>query len=1138
MAYRTDNHIWIFLLIGAILLFHSTHIHSQPENYDIEPLPKKAELSESTVYCALQDNEGFMWLGTRTGLYRFDGVDYKAYYHNLYDPMSLSGSVIEGITEDSANYLWITSTRGLDRYDKYSDRINRMVNTVGLSPFWDMLDDGQGNIWLATWASGLLRFDKRSGKILQDVTYEPTDTARRWEMRELLMDSDGIIWIYADGPRFWRYDPGSGSYEEISDVPCTLGNLLQDQSGRIWVTSACGLYLFDKETKLFERQLNQPENPDRLKDDKVCSILEGKDGNLWITTFDGVYKYSPGLKLLYHWPYQNPYPPSLSYWYYHGLIYEDNDETIWIFNPDGMFKLRRRHENFKVINPDPPSTNDNLAVYVLNENILLYGTTKGYYEYNLRDKTFTEFNLSNTMCICIFKDSHGILWIGTRNGLYRRIESDDQTVEHIAYHHIPGDSSSLPGNYVHIITEDSSGRLWIGCQLAMPCYYDRENDRFVHLVDKPSKSLPPFPSAHEPYIFHETSDHSLIAAASGAYKIIPPFTRISDHAIIANDIIEIIPWKPFLDNTADLYVSCLDRRGNVWFGCMTMGLFKWEDDSLHGIHSKGEWTHYSKMDGLAGNFVMRIEEDLDGNIWIGATTGLSRFDPDSETFTNFFTQDGLPSNMFSKSGTRSPNGQLYFGTYDGLISFHPDSLRLNATIPPIKLTSFKINNQEVIPGEKSLLGRSVQFTDEVKLPHNLNTFSISFAVLNYIEPERNQHKYMMVGLDEDWVFSGLNNNVTYANLKPGKYTFRATGSNNDGVWNEEGVALSIRVKAPPWLKWWAYLIYGMILTGMVLLYRYYLLSRAKLRTDLEVERIEKDKVLEIEKMKSQFFTNISHEFRTPLSLILGPINDIQKRQDKLEEGDRKLLSIMKRNAGRLQKLINQLLDLSKLETGTVKLQVQEGDLSGFIRSIVLSFLSLAETRQIDYQFDIQNTSGRIYYDADKIEKILTNLVSNAFKFTPEGGKIKVGLKYNSDEEENESLFAEISVCDSGKGIPSGQIEKIFDRFYQVSSSDTREKEGTGIGLSLTRELINIYRGEITVDSKPGKGSKFIVTLPVSRDLFDAGEVIPAPSGKQRKMETSQGEIFEDLHHDVEYQPETLPESNKGRPVILIVEEDL
>jgi signal transduction histidine kinase/DNA-binding response OmpR family regulator len=745
---------------------------------------------------------------------------------------------------------------------------------------------------------------------------------------------------------------------------------------------------------------------------------------------------------------------------------------------------------------------------------LWIGTLTGLSRFNPISETFTNFY--------------------TQNGLYRRVDSDNGTVEHVAYHHIPGDSSSIPGNYLHIIFEDSSGRLWIGCQQAMPCYYDRENDCFIHLVDDPGN---PFPSDHKPYIFHETSNNALIAAAFGAYKIIPPFTRISKHAIKASDVVEIIPVEPVNIILTGSFVSCMDSRGTVWFGSHNMGLFKWVDDSLPDNRSKGKWTIYTEMDGLAGNTIMRIEEDLNGNLWIGTLTGLSRFNPISETFTNFYTQNGLPSNTFLKSGARSPTGELFFGTTAGLVSFYPNSIKLNTSIPPVRITSFKVHNQEVIPGEGSILNRSIQFTDEMHLSHNLNTFTIGFAVLNYIEPERNQHKYMLEGLDEDWVFSGLRNNITYANLKPGNYVFRATGSNNDGVWNEEGVALSIRVMAPPWLKWWAYLIYGLILTGIILLYRHYLHSRAKLKTDLEVQRVEKEKVLEIEQMKSQFFTNISHEFRTPLSLILGPINDIQKRQDKLEEGDRTLLSIMKRNAGRLQQLINQLLDLSKLEKGKEKLQVQKGDLSVFIRSFVLSFLSLAETGQINYHYDIPNTSGTIYYDADKIEKILTNLVSNAFKFTPEGGEIKIGLKYKSEGKKNEPSLAEIFVFDSGKGIPPEQIDKIFDRFYQISSSDTREKEGTGIGLSLTKELVDIYRGEIRVDSKPGKGSKFIVTLPVSRDLFEADEIIPAPSGKQGKVETSRGEILEIPDYDGVYQPDTKPESAKGQPVILIVEDN-
>jgi signal transduction histidine kinase/DNA-binding response OmpR family regulator len=300
--------------------------------------------------------------------------------------------------------------------------------------------------------------------------------------------------------------------------------------------------------------------------------------------------------------------------------------------------------------------------------------------------------------------------------------------------------------------------------------------------------------------------------------------------------------------------------------------------------------------------------------------------------------------------------------------------------------------------------------------------------------------------------------------------------------------ISFRLLPPIWRRWWAYTCYGSFILFLLLLYRRFLINRAKLRTALEIERIEKQKIQEIEQMKSRFFANISHEFRTPLTLLLGPLNDLVKNGPEFAQANRTLFSMMKRNAERLQRLINQLLDLSKLETGSVKLQVSEGSLTDFVKRILFSFLSLAETKKIKYSYDLPDITTLVYYDAEKLEKILNNLISNAFKFTQDGGRVKVVLKYLDPNVNGTPERIELLISDSGKGISKEHIERIFDRFYQVSKSDTREEEGSGIGLSLTKELVSLYNGEINVESVPGKGSVFTVSLPAAREQFSEDEI--------------------------------------------------
>jgi signal transduction histidine kinase/DNA-binding response OmpR family regulator len=341
---------------------------------------------------------------------------------------------------------------------------------------------------------------------------------------------------------------------------------------------------------------------------------------------------------------------------------------------------------------------------------------------------------------------------------------------------------------------------------------------------------------------------------------------------------------------------------------------------------------------------------------------------------------------------------------------------------------------------------------------------------------------------------------------------------------------------PPWRSWWAFTVYGLVIVFFLLWYRRFLLNRAALKTALEIERIEREKVQEMDQMKSRFFANISHEFRTPVTLLLGPLNDMMKNRPELADKDRATFKMMQRNAGRLLRLVNQLLDLSKLETGNIKLQVSEGNLTEFISRIVLSFLSLAESKEIRYEYDLPDITEPVYYDGDKLEKILTNLISNAFKFTPERGRISIILKYLTPEGYELPQQIEISVSDTGKGIPRDQIDKIFDRFYQVSSSEAEDEEGSGIGLSLTRELVGLYRGEIRVESKPGKGSVFTVNLPVAREQFTENELVTIQPDQPDRMDAWAEEFM--IPEPVEYDLVEGREEGLNGPIILVVEDNL
>jgi len=464
--------------------------------------------------------------------------------------------------------------------------------------------------------------------------------------------------------------------------------------------------------------------------------------------------------------------------------------------------------------------------------------------------------------------------------------------------------------------------------------------------------------------------------------------------------------------------------------------------------------------------------------------------------------------------------------------------------PLIQLNTIQINQEQVDfrapEAQQRLIFSDVapffNYPNDLELPHNLNHLTFNFSAIDWTAPQGIGYQYILVGLDKQWSRPGKENKAEYRNIPPGKYIFQVRAKGKANAWSET-FEYPFTILRPWWSRWWTFSIYGLILLLLARYYIKFIISRERIKAEIQIKQVEVDKMHELDQMKSRFFANISHEFRTPLTLIQGPVNDLLKRRESVIQADRKLLSIIKRNAGRLQQLISQLLDLSRLETGKLKLEVTEGDLTGLIRSIVLSFLSLAESKKINYSYELDESSLPLLFDRDKIEKILTNLVSNALKFTPEGGSVRVTLKYIQDGGPAPGSSAEIRVKDTGPGIPDEQMDKIFDRFYQVSGSDSHVHEGTGIGLALVKELVELYRGEILVESAPGKGSTFIVDLPVSREQFEEAELIPSPGKDMETALSEDPDILEYREADTLVQTDQFNKAMNDKHVILIVEDN-
>ncbi|HSM62744.1 MAG TPA: ATP-binding protein, partial [Gillisia sp.] len=507
---------------------------------------------------------------------------------------------------------------------------------------------------------------------------------------------------------------------------------------------------------------------------------------------------------------------------------------------------------------------------------------------------------------------------------------------------------------------------------------------------------------------------------------------------------------------------------------------------------KNKFFRYIDKDRLLNIDIMGILEGKNGILWLHTKSGICRFNTQNRSLRFLDENDGLPAKDFYRYAYHeNTRGDLYFGGNNKILVFNPAKIQKNANIPPIVITDFQIFNKSVKPGNDSPLSKSISNTDEIILPFNQSVFSFEFAALDYTIPDKNKYAYKMEGVDPDWVYSDASRRyVTYTHLDPGKYVLRIKGSNSDGVWNEEGASIRIII-TPPWYQtWWAYSFYVLFIIGLIYSLRRYETNRQNLKHNWELKRVEAEKFQEINQLKSRFFANISHEFRTPLTLIKGPVQQLLSGDFK--GNIEKQYKVILRNTNRLMKLINQLLDLSRLESGQMTLRLSHVNVVPLLKGLTHSFETLAKQKNIVLQFQAYENRITIYIDRDNFEKIIINLLSNAFKFTSDGGFVSVDINSVPDKVQGDKKFAEIKISNSGAGISPDKLDKIFDRFYQADDSPIRSYEGTGIGLALTKELVELHHGKITVESVPGKETTFTVYLPLGKNHLLTEEIIEVP----------------------------------------------
>ena len=1107
------NELRAFLLL-VLLLYASTAQVSAAQNHSLRfrHISTEQGLSQSKVYAVLQDSRGVMWFGTEDGLDCYDGYTIRSYKHDPATPSSLSHNRIMSLFEDSFGTLWIGTLGGLNAFDRETETFTHYQadpaspKTLSHDAVWTIYEDRRRSLWIGTLNGGLNRFDRDTqeffhypfGKEGSEALSDQTVLALYEDARENLWigTTNGLNRLDRERKHFTQFLSVATKPESLTHN--YVSSICAGQGGKLWVGTANGLNAFDPETGRSRRYYHYPGDPSTLSSNSVSTVYLDRNGTLWVTTLGGGlnrFDQEHGTFLRELALPQDPQSLSQNeIW----TIFEDRSGVIWLGTLGGGVNVTNRnterftHYENEANNPYSLSHNEVRAICETSAGELWVGTSEGLNKYDAARKGFIRYqsdisrpgSLSYNAVWSIYEDRQGNLWVGTLGGLNR---FDPDTGRFRTYMPDSSDPFSLSFHKVWPIYEDREGTLWVGTLGGGLNKFDRETERFIHYRFDPADS---YSLSHDVVSsIYETRDGTLWIGTNGGLN---RFDRERERFIRY----EYNPNNPASLSSNAVLSLYEDRRGTLWVGTAD-GLNAYNADEQH-------FSRYRKEDGLLSDSIYGILEDEQGRLWLSSNKGLSRFDPESGHIKNFDIRDGLPSNEFNIGAYfKNSSGRMFFGSLNGLVAFAPEEIRDNSLPPSIMITDFQLFNKTVLPGKDSPLERPVSETSEIELSYKDSVFSFEFVALDYAIPEKNRFAYKMEGFDEEWIQTTAQKRfATYTNLNGGHYTFRIKGANGDGTWNEEGAAIRVTIKPPPWETWWAYSLYIFTLLGAIVGYVRYKTRKQqqelrRQRKELEQERLVTERLKQLDKLKDEFLANTSHELRTPLNGIIGiaeSLFDIVAQHDV--ETVYKNLFLVISSGKRLASLVNDILDFSKMKSRELKIQRKPVDISVLTEVVLRLHETLLAGKDIHLRNEMNENLPPVLGDENRLQQILHNLVSNSIKFT-ESGTITISAEILSDASELPMAFSKnsqsrpspedfpllvVNVSDPGIGIPQEKLDSIFLSFEQADTSITRAYGGTGLGLTITKRLVELHGGSIWVESTHGKGSTFSFTLPISDEI--------------------------------------------------------
>lgn len=1127
----------LFLLIKTMLLvvlisMHQAFSQAGSAAFRFEHITVNQGLSHSDAMAVVSDHQGFVWFGTNKGMDRFDGSSLKNYSFDFeHRKQSLSVNRIRSLHVNRAGELFVgTENGGINYYDRLKDKFfpidpdsfpeterarAEMLSKASVSA---IATDRLGQIWIGAFSQGLFVLKRDSaGNFISVKRFSSEADRNSFYINDVTADEEGNIWIAANEGLFKAKsiivasDSKHSYLQNVRSGFSKVGVLHFDQKGNLWLAADEKVYFAESQNLRRVNQIDFQSVYNSFSFNELTALHYDSYGRLWVGTEFGLYvlENNPQGLGTTDMPFDNPVvslyqpqdgnPISISSSRIHD-IYEDKFKTVWIAaSSGGINKVDLLAKQFGHIKREPQNTASIANNYIntiykdARSNLLWIGTRNGFSRYNLRTQKATNFlsqkgggDITGIDVNNIFRDSAGKLWISTwNNGFY--IFTEEEGKEVLRQYDLTQDQNAITYKAATAFVEDNFGFLWIATSELGLRKYSLEGKLLQTYL--PSNSDIPTSSINSLYY---DSDNAILWAGTpnaGLLKLKVEEDGLSLMKQYGNDP----------DDSASLGINYVwpilkSKTGDFWIGTIGAGLHKLTTDST----GKEVIIRYSKW--LPEVDVESILEDDDGNLWIGGA-GLYKFNPHTKEYLKFNVDDGLQSNSFKVGAAyKDENGIMYFGGINGLNYFDPGHIKVNPHPPMVLITELKVQNKSVEIGEelngRVLLEKNISYTDEITIKASENDFSIGFVSLHFINPEKHLFAYKLDGYQDEWIYPEKGQrNANFSNLDPGEYTFMVKSTNGEGKWSENYAAIDVEVLPPWWKTWWAYALYFLLVVTALWIARRIAVYRREMKNTLLVEKVAHEKDLELNELKLKFFTNISHELRTPLTLILGPIEDLLAAP-KLA-GMRGKIMLMQKQTLKLLDLVNQLMDFRKAESEIQPLKVTHQNIVPFINELFLVFYQKAEEKQIEYTFTAERDNVPMYFDANKIEIVVTNLLSNAFKYTGEGKKVSVSASVHGDPEEEaifdkeglEQHYLVIKVKDYGIGMEPEELEKIFDFYYQAAKSETMQVIGTGIGLSLVKEIIKRHSGSISVESQPGEGTEFTVKLPFGKNHFPPTDVL-------------------------------------------------